>query len=67
MPTVAIPDPIIDYNFDQQNIQINSDQPNIINSNIKMNIHDPSFQDNNFKDQIENKEIKTNDNNNIEL
>ena len=67
MPTVAIPDPIIDYNFDQQNIQINSDQPNIINSNIKMNIHDPSFQDNNFKDQIENKEIKNNDNNNIEL
>ena len=67
MPTVAIPDPIIDYNFDQQNIQINSDQPNIINSNIKKNIHDPSFQDNNFKDQIENKETKTNDNNNIEI
>ena len=63
MPTVAIPDPIIDYNFDQQNIEITTDQPKMINSNIKMNVHDPSFQDNNFKNQIE----KINDNNNIEL
>ena len=53
MPTVAIPDPLTD--FDQQNI---TEQQNIFNTNIKMNINDPSFQDYNFKNQIENNDIK---------
>ena len=53
MPTVAIPDPLTD--FDQQKI---TEQQNIFNTNMKMNINDPSFQDYNFKNQIENNDIK---------
>ena len=53
MPTVAIPDPLTD--FDQQNI---TEQQNIFNTNMKININDPSFQDYNYKNQIENNDIK---------
>ena len=65
MPNVAIPDPITDFNLDQQDLKINTEIQNNFNSNIKMNINEPSFQDNNFKNQNENNEIKTDYNNNI--
>ena len=67
MPTVTMPDPIINYDYDQQNIQINVDQSNCINNNIKINDNCPSFQDNKFKHQKENKEIKNNYIGGIEL
>ena len=57
MPTVAIPDPVTEFNLDQQHI--NTEQQNIFNTNIKMNINDPSFQDNNYKNTNENNEVKT--------
>ena len=46
MPTIAIPDPITEFNFYHQDIKINTDNPNVINIKLK----DPSFQDNNFND-----------------
>ena len=62
MPTVAIPDPITDFNFYNQNIQINPEQPNI--ANIKMN--EPSFRDNSFNNnQVEIAEMKSKYINNI--
>jgi hypothetical protein len=46
MPSVTVPEQIVDYNFEQ--------------NNNKTNGNDPSFQDNNFNDLIENKETKIN-------
>ena len=64
MPSVAIPDPISDFNLEGQNIQTNVDQQNQFYSNINLNDKPPSNKENNLDDNINNINISIIDNKN---